>query len=83
MDFDTSGNVHLVWNLRFDSLSANWYRVMYANNSTGQWTKQQVSEPMWLGGMKTATAHLAVQENGAAHIAYHDAAYCDLECVAF
>ena len=82
MDFDTSGTVHLVWNLRFDSLSANWYRVMYANNSTGQWIKQHVSEPMWLGGMKTATAHLAVQENGAAHIAYHDT-YCDLECVAF
>jgi len=56
---------------------------MYANNSTGQWTKQQVSEPIWLGGMKSGPTDFAVQENGTAHIAYHDAAYCDLECVAF
>jgi hypothetical protein len=82
--FDTLGNVHLIWNVQFDSIGyGDWYRVMYANNSTGEWIKQQVSPPIWVGGMQSGPSYLAVQENGVAHIVYHGEPYCDLECLAF
>ena len=80
MAFDTLGNVHLLWNVDFDSIGVSWYRVMYANNSTGQWMKQQVSPPIYLGGMGSGPSYFDVQKNGVAHIVYADQAYCDLEC---
>jgi hypothetical protein len=83
MAFDTLGNIHLLWNVDFDSIGSNWYRVMYANNSTGKWVKQQVSPPIWLGGMGSGPSYFDVQKNGIAHIVYHGEAYCDWECQAF
>jgi hypothetical protein len=80
MGFDDSSNVHLAWHIDFDSLSSNWYKVMYANNSTGQWVKQQVSPSIFLGGMGSGYAKLSVQKNGAAHILYQEDPYCDLDC---
>jgi hypothetical protein len=77
MAFDTLGNIHLVWNVVFDSLSSNWYKVMYANNSTGEWAKQQVSPSIWLGGMLPGPAYFDVQKNGVAHIAYQGEAICE------
>jgi len=83
MGFDTLGNVHLVWNVDFDSTGSSWYRVMYANNSTGEWVKQQVSPPIWLGDMGIGPAQFTVQKNGVAHITYLGEPYCGLECEAF
>jgi hypothetical protein len=83
MAFDTLGNIHLLWNVDFDSVGGNWYRVMYANNSTGEWVKHQVSPPIWLGGMLSGPSYFAVQKNGAVHIVYHGEGYCDWECQAF
>ena len=71
MEFDTLGNVHLVWNVDFDSTSSSWYRVMYANNSTGEWVKQQVSPPISLGGMGSGPTYFTVQKNGTVHIVYY------------
>jgi hypothetical protein len=48
--FDTLGNVHIIWQVYFDSIGYRWYKVMYANNSTGEWVKQQVSPPILAGG---------------------------------
>jgi hypothetical protein len=83
MGFDSLGNVHLVWNVDFDSIGYEWYRVMYANNSTGEWVKQQVSPPIFLGGMGSGPAQFSVQKNGTAHIVYQGEASCDLDCQAF
>jgi hypothetical protein len=71
MGFDNSGNVHVAWHLDFDSLGSSWYKVMYANNSTGEWVKQQVSPSIFLGGMVSAETIFDVQKNGIAHIVYH------------
>jgi hypothetical protein len=72
MEFDTLGNIHLIWNVNFDSLTQHWYKVMYANNSTGEWIEQQATPPIFIepyeGG---GTSYLAVQKNGRAHIVYH------------
>lgn len=83
MAFDTLGNVHVAWHLDYHSSGFSWYKVMYANNSTGEWVKQQVSEPVWLGYGVSGETHLRVQKNGAAHIVYHGELYCDLECEGF
>jgi hypothetical protein len=83
MAFDSLGNVHVAWHLDYHSNSFRWYKVMYANNSTGEWVKQQVSEPVWLGYGVSGETHLRVQKNGAAHIVYHGELYCDLECEGF
>ncbi len=84
MAFDTLGNIHLLWNVDYCSTSCNWYKVMYANNSTGEWVKQQVSPPIWLGGMGSGgVAGFDVQKNGTAHIVYQGEPYCDTECVTF
>lgn len=84
MAFDTMGNVHLAWNVDYCcSLGFDWYRVMYANNSTGEWVKQQVSEPIWLGLGQGPPLFLAVQKNGAVHIVYNDDGWCDLACFPF
>ena len=78
--FDGLGNVHLAWIVDFDSAGFDWYRVMYANNSTGEWVKQQVSEPVWLGLGQGPASFFAVQKSGAVHIVYNDDGYCDLAC---
>jgi len=79
MNFDSLGNVHLVWNLEFDSASHDWYRVMYTNNSTGEWVKQQVSPPIFLGYMGSGVTYLAVRKNGTVHILYYgDVSYPDI-----
>jgi hypothetical protein len=84
MAFDTLGNIHLAWTVDFDSIGQKRYRVMYANNCTGQWVKQQVSPPIWLGGMRSGgLPGFGVQKNGTAHIVYQGEPYCDTECVAF
>jgi len=83
MVFDTLGNIHLTWNVDFDSSGYSWYRVMYANNSTGEWVKQQASPPIWLGYGGSGPSYLAVQKNGAAHIVYNQDPYCGLQCSAF
>jgi hypothetical protein len=71
MALDSLGNVHLVWHVDFDSASFSWYRLMYANNSTGQWIKQRISPSVFLGGMGSGASYLAVQKNGVVHIVYH------------
>jgi len=71
MVLDSLGNVHLIWHVDFDSASFSWYRLMYANNSTGQWIKQRISPSVFLGGMGSGTSYLAVQKNGIVHIVYH------------
>jgi hypothetical protein len=71
MGFDTLSNVHLMWNEDFDSAGSGWYRVVYANNSTGEWVKQQVTPPIFLGGMNSGPSYLAVERNGSAHVLYN------------
>jgi hypothetical protein len=83
MDFDHFGDVHIAWHVDFDSASSNWYRVVYANNSTGQWVKQVVSPAIDLGGFESGGTYFAVQRDGIAHILYQGEPYCDLECQAF
>jgi hypothetical protein len=83
MAFDTLRNIHLAWPVTFDSLGYNWFKVMYANNSTGRWVKQQVSPPICLGYAGGGYAVLGVQKNGAAHIVYPGEPYCGLECQGF
>ncbi|KPL04736.1 MAG: hypothetical protein AMJ73_03755 [candidate division Zixibacteria bacterium SM1_73] len=78
MAFDTLGNVHLVWNVEFSSIGYSWYKVMYANNSTGEWIKQQISPPIWLGYGGSGPSYLAVQKNGTAHIVYNGDVGSDL-----
>jgi hypothetical protein len=73
MAFDTLGNIHLVWQVYFDSLGHHWYRVMYSNNSTGRWVNQQVAPPIFLGYGGAYGSYLAVQKNGSAHIMYQGA----------
>jgi hypothetical protein len=80
MEFDSLGNVHLVWNVDFDSTASSWYRLMYANNSTGEWVKQQVSPPIFLGGMGSGPTYLAVQKNGTGHIVYYGDVDSVLSC---
>jgi hypothetical protein len=80
MDFDSLGNVHLAWHVDFDSIGYEWYKVMYANNSTGEWVKQQVSPPIWLGGMGSGPTEFSVQKNGIVHILYQGDPYCELDC---
>jgi hypothetical protein len=83
MDFDHFGNVHVAWHMDFDSSTSNWYRVVYANNSTGQWVKQVVSPAIDLGGFESGATYFAVEQDGIAHIVYQGEPYCDLECEAF
>jgi len=71
MDFDGWGNVHLAWHVDFDSIGSGFYRVMYADNSTGEWAKQQVGSPIFLGGMESGATHFDVQKNGTVHIVYY------------
>jgi hypothetical protein len=82
MAFDSLGNVHLVWDVDFDSGSQCWCKVMYANNCTGEWVKQQVSPAIWVGGSGIHHS-FAVQKSGIAHIVYGEPFYCDWECQAF
>jgi len=70
MGFDSLGNVHLVWSQYYWSEGTGWVKFMYMNNSTGEWVKQQVSPPIWVGYSGTFTAILAVQRNGRAHITH-------------
>ncbi len=70
MDFDSLGNVHLVWHLDFDSASYHWYRVIYTNNSTGEWAKQVISPPICVGYGRSGRPFLCVQKNGTAHNLY-------------
>jgi len=70
MDFDSLGNVHLVWHLDFDSASVHWYRVIYANNSTGEWVKQVVSAPICVGYGRSGRPFICVQKDGTVHNLY-------------
>jgi hypothetical protein len=69
MAFDSLGNVHVVWYESYWS-GGRWAEFWYANNSTGAWIKQPVSEPIYLGWGSTHGAILAVQSSGIAHIVY-------------
>jgi hypothetical protein len=71
MSFDSLDNVHIAWHVDFDSIGAEWFRVIYANNSTGDWVKQQVSPPIFLGGMESGETIFDVQKNGIGHIVYY------------
>jgi hypothetical protein len=82
-EVDTLGNVHVAWHVDFDSAGSSWYRVIYANNSTGMWVKQQLSPTMQLGGFESGETELSVQSNGAAHVVYPGEPYCGLECNSF
>ena len=66
MAFDSLGNVHVVW---YESYSP-WVQFMYINNSTGEWVKQEISLPIWVGIGGTWPAILAVQKDGTAHITH-------------
>jgi hypothetical protein len=69
--FDSLGNVHLVWTQHY----GGWVKFMYMNNSTGEWVKQQVSEPIWVGADWAYPAMLAIQKDGTAHIVHGGAPY--------
>jgi hypothetical protein len=71
MKFDTLDNVHLIWHVGFDSIGSSWYKVMYANNSPGVWTKQQVSPSLFSGGFR-AEGRFTVDKDGTAHILYNE-----------
>lgn len=64
--FDSLGNVHLVWT----DHCGGWVKFMYMNNSTGEWVKHQVSEPIWVGTGWAHPAMLAIQKDGTAHIVH-------------
>jgi hypothetical protein len=83
MDFDTLGNVHIAWHVDFDSAGTGWYKVIYANNSTGEWIKQQVSPSIFLGGVGSGPTDFSIQKNGVAHILYFGEAICGLTCESF
>jgi hypothetical protein len=70
MDFDSLGNVHLVWHVDYDSAGLSWYRVIYANNSTGEWVKQVISPPICVGFGRSGRPFLCVQKDGTAHNLY-------------
>jgi hypothetical protein len=70
MDFDSLGNVHLVWHQDYDSAGYTWFRVVYANNSTGAWVKQVVSPHNWAGYGSSGGPIFCVQKDGTAHIIY-------------
>ncbi|KPL04735.1 MAG: hypothetical protein AMJ73_03750 [candidate division Zixibacteria bacterium SM1_73] len=70
MDFDSLGNVHVVWHQDYDSAGYTWYRVIYANNSTGEWVKQVISPPIWVGYGNSGAVYFCVQKNGIAHDIY-------------
>ncbi len=72
MDFDTLGNVHLVWHLDFDSIGCHWYRVMYANNSRENWPKQIISPPICVGYGRSGRPFFAVETDGTAHDVYYE-----------
>ncbi len=83
MGFDDFGNVHIAWHMDFDSITFDWYRVIYTNNSSGGWAKREVSPPIWLGGFGSGPTEMSVQGNGAAHIVYPGEPYCGLDCNSF
>jgi len=70
MDFDSSGNVHLVWHLDYDSAGYSWYRVIYANNSTGAWFKQVISPNINVGYGRSGRPFLCVLKDGTANNIY-------------
>jgi hypothetical protein len=82
-EVDTSSNIHVAWHVDFDSAGSGWYRVIYANNSSGMWVKYQVSPTIWLGGFESGNAELSIENNGATHIIYPGEPYCGLECNSF
>ena len=71
MTFDTLCNAHLMWHVDYGSTGVYWYKLMYANNSTGEWVKQQIVPPIFLGGYRSGASYLAVQKDGSVHIVYH------------
>lgn len=73
MAFDTIGNVHVVWHVDFDSIGSSWYRVIYANNSTGEWIKQQVFPSLFLGGFGSGEVRFTVERDGRSHILFNEA----------
>jgi hypothetical protein len=79
MAFDDFGNVHILWNDIWWTEGSYWYKVMYANNSTGEWVKQQVSPVIQLGYIGPLPSYFDVQKNGSAHIVYQGEIYSDTE----
>jgi hypothetical protein len=69
IEVDSLGNAHVAWYEDYWS-GGRWAEFWYANNSTGNWVKQAVSEPIYIGATGTWVALLAVEPNGTAHIAY-------------
>jgi len=69
MDFDSLGNVHIAWYESYWS-GGSWVQYMYMNNSTGEWVKQAVSLPIWVGIGGSWPVALAVEKDGTAHITY-------------
>jgi len=65
IELDTLGNIHLKWSKRIWRPDYKNYTVVYANNFTGEWVKQNVTPPTLFGG-----SYLAVQGDGVAHIMY-------------
>jgi hypothetical protein len=65
IQLDTSSNVHLKWSKRVPRPDYKIWTVVYANNSSGQWARQEVTPPNFFGA-----AFLAVQGDGVAHILY-------------
>ena len=75
--FDAAGNVHLAWHVDYISESLHWYRVMFADNSTGDWNVQQVSPPVFMGYFQGSGDRmpLAVETEGATHLTYRSCDY--------
>jgi hypothetical protein len=83
MAFDQLGNAHILWNDIWRSAGSYWYKVIYANNSSGEWVKHQVSPVIELGGIGPQPSLFDIQENGSAHIVYQGETYSDTTYVVF
>jgi hypothetical protein len=74
LSIDSAGNAHVVWSDPDWSGPEGSGRIMYANNSTGNW----VSRAVWYGFGGALPAILTVQKDGTAHIVHGGAGIEDI-----
>jgi hypothetical protein len=70
IEVDSLGNAHVAWYESYWLSGGHWAKFWYANNSTGNWAKQAVSDSIFTGPIGTWPALLALEPGGTAHITY-------------